>query len=165
MLYFGDHVYSDLRDPVLHHGWRTGAIIPELEWEIKKSNSLDFQRSVVWLSSLQDLILQLKAFPPSNKRAELTEEWKRERRELRWKLKAMFNPRFGSVFRTYNNSTYFTRRLVRFADLYMSSVENLLNYPLNYTFYTRRTALPHEAVLDFKTNRVPEHQTFPNLKN
>lgn len=80
----------------------------------------------------------------------------------RWKLKAMFNPRFGSVFRTYNNSTYFTRRLVRFADLYMSSVENLLNYPSNYTFYPRRTALPHEAVLDFRSSGVPDQRTFPN---
>ncbi|XP_058940914.2 5'-nucleotidase domain-containing protein 3 [Pocillopora verrucosa] len=165
VLYFGDHVYSDLRDPVLHHGWRTGAIIPELESEIKNGNSLEFQRSVVWLTNLQDLILQLKAFPPSSKRAQLTDEWKRERRELKLKLKALFNPRFGSVFRTYTNSTYFTRRLVRFADLYMSSVENLLNYPLNYTFYPRRAALPHEAVLDFRTNRVPQYQTYPSAKN
>ncbi|KAL9987211.1 hypothetical protein ACROYT_G001482 [Oculina patagonica] len=162
VLYLGDHVYSDLRDPVLHHGWRTGAIIPELEWEIKQSNSLDFKRSVVWLTNLQDLIIQLKAFPPSARRAQLTEEWKQERRELRWKLKEMFNPRFGSVFRTYNNSTYFTRRLVRFADLYMSSVENLLNYPSNYTFYPRRTALPHEAVLDFRSSGVPDQRIFPN---
>lgn len=162
VLYFGDHVYSDLRDPVLHHGWRTGAIIPELEWEIRQSNSLDFKRSVVWLSNIQDLIIQLKAFPPSARRAHLLEAWKQERRELRYLLKAMFNPRFGSVFRTYNNSTYFTRRLVRFADLYMSSVENLLNYPSNYTFYPRRTALPHEAVLDFRSSGIPDQRIFPN---
>ncbi|GFS06889.1 5'-nucleotidase domain-containing protein 3-like [Elysia marginata] len=31
VLYFGDHVYSDLADPSLRYGWRTGAIIPELE--------------------------------------------------------------------------------------------------------------------------------------
>ena len=80
----------------------------------------------------------------------------------RYMLKAMFNPRFGSVFRTYNNSTYFTRRLVRFADLYMSSVENLLNYPSNYTFYPRRTALPHEAVLDFRSSGIPDQRIFPN---
>lgn len=90
---------------------------------------------------------------------------KRDLLYCRLKLKALFNPRFGSVFRTYTNSTYFTRRLVRFADLYMSSVENLLNYPLNYTFYPRRAALPHEAVLDFRTNRVPQYQTYPSAKN
>lgn len=162
VLYLGDHVYSDLRDPVLHQGWRTGAIIPELEAEIRTSNSADFQHSVMWLSSLQDLIIQLKSLPISPRQRELKEEWKQERRDLRWKLKALFNPRFGSVFRTYNNSTYFTRRLVRFADLYMSSVENLLRYPSNYTFYPRRIALPHEAVLDFRTTApVSDQQMFP----
>ncbi|PIK36877.1 putative 5'-nucleotidase domain-containing protein 3 [Apostichopus japonicus] len=31
VLYFGDHIYSDLADPSLQNGWRTGGIIPELE--------------------------------------------------------------------------------------------------------------------------------------
>ena len=31
VLYFGDHVYTDLADATLHHGWKTGAIIPELK--------------------------------------------------------------------------------------------------------------------------------------
>lgn len=31
VLYFGDHPYSDLADVTLHHGWRTGAIIKELQ--------------------------------------------------------------------------------------------------------------------------------------
>ena len=31
MLYFGDHPYSDLADVSLNHGWRTGAIIWELD--------------------------------------------------------------------------------------------------------------------------------------
>ena len=30
VLYFGDHPYSDLADVTLEHGWRTGAIISEL---------------------------------------------------------------------------------------------------------------------------------------
>lgn len=31
VLYFGDHPYSDLADVSLHHLWRTGAIIWELD--------------------------------------------------------------------------------------------------------------------------------------
>lgn len=31
VLYFGDHPYSDLADATLEHGWRTGAIISELD--------------------------------------------------------------------------------------------------------------------------------------
>lgn len=58
--------------------------------------------------------------------------------------KEMFNPQFGSLFRTYHNATYFSRRLSRYADLYMSSLSSLLNYSLSHTFYPRRSALPHE---------------------
>jgi hypothetical protein len=31
ILYFGDQIYSDLADITLNFGWRTGAIIHELE--------------------------------------------------------------------------------------------------------------------------------------
>ncbi len=31
VVYFGDHAFTDLADVTLHHGWRTGAIIKELE--------------------------------------------------------------------------------------------------------------------------------------
>ena len=33
VLYFGDHIYGDLAEPFLKHGWRTGAIINEIEYE------------------------------------------------------------------------------------------------------------------------------------
>ncbi|EDO41423.1 predicted protein, partial [Nematostella vectensis] len=149
VLYFGDHVYSDLKDPVLHHGWRTGAVIPELEREIQTTNLPEYQKSVVWLFTLQDLIAEIQVHDREEILSTL-EEWKAERRQLRTKLKTLFNPHFGSVFRTYHNPTYFTRRLVRFADIYMSSVENFLQYRDNHVFYPRRAALPHEPVLDFR---------------
>lgn len=63
--------------------------------------------------------------------------------------KTVFNKQFGSVFRTFHNSTYFTRRLNRFADIYMSDMTSLLNYSLDYTFYPRRNALPHEFLFKF----------------
>ena len=49
----------------------------------------------------------------------------------------LYNPYFGSIFRAYENPTYFARRLGRFADIYMSSVVNLLDYPIDYSFYVR----------------------------
>ncbi len=50
----------------------------------------------------------------------------------------MFNPQFGSVFRTYHNASYFSRRLNRFADVYMSSIENLFHYHCIYKFVVSR---------------------------
>lgn len=61
--------------------------------------------------------------------------------------KNLFNPQFGSIFRTCHNPTYFSRRLCRFSDVYMTSLSCLLNYDLSYTFYPRRTPLQHEAPL------------------
>lgn len=61
----------------------------------------------------------------------------------------MFNEQFGSVFRTYHNPTYFSRRLFRFADIYTSDITNLLKYSVNHTFYPRRGVMPHEYVSNF----------------
>ncbi|KAG7221107.1 hypothetical protein INR49_017548 [Caranx melampygus] len=103
VLYFGDHIYSDLADLTLKHGWRTGAIIPELRKEIKIMNTEQPQ------------------------------------------TKDIFNAQFGSLFRTYHNPTYFSRRLSRFADIYMASISCLLNYDFQHTFFPRRTPLQHES--------------------
>ena len=70
--------------------------------------------------------------------------WMKERDQLRNEIKRVFNKQFGSVFRTYHNPTYFSRRLFRFADIYMSSITNLLCYSTNHTFYPRRGVMPHE---------------------
>ncbi|XP_023932660.1 5'-nucleotidase domain-containing protein 3 [Lingula anatina] len=145
MLYFGDHVYTDLADATLSMGWRTGAIIPELEGEIKNFNSEEFTNAVTWLSSLQDLIEKSQVLHDSPEAEAVRQEWLKERDQLRVATKEVFNPRFGSLFRTYHNPTYFSRRLSRFADIYMSSLTNLLNYKLTHTFYPRRAALPHEV--------------------
>ena len=61
--------------------------------------------------------------------------------------KNLFNPQFGSIFRTCHNPTYFSRHLSRFSDIYMASLSCLLNYDESYTFYPRRTPLQHEAPL------------------
>ncbi|VDP51610.1 unnamed protein product [Soboliphyme baturini] len=71
-------------------------------------------------------------------------QWRLERYDIREYVKVLFNPQFGSIFRTYHNPTYFSRRLMRLADIYMSNVTNLLQYSLNHTFYVRRWPLPHE---------------------
>ena len=64
-------------------------------------------------------------------------------------LKDMYNLRFGSVFRTEKNATYFSRRLATYSNLYMSSLDCLMNYSLDYTFIPRRQSLPHEIDLNF----------------
>ncbi|KAG9270350.1 5'-nucleotidase domain-containing protein 2-like [Astyanax mexicanus] len=146
VLYFGDHLYSDLADLMLRHGWRTGAIVPELELETKVVNTEQYAQSLTWLQALTGLLERMQMYRDPGSR-EVLQEWLKEREELRARTKNLFNPQFGSIFRTCHNPTYFSRRLCRFSDLYMASISCLLNYDLSYTFYPRRTPLQHEAPL------------------
>ncbi|KAJ9593389.1 hypothetical protein L9F63_015093 [Diploptera punctata] len=143
VLYFGDHPYSDLADVTLEHGWRTGAIISELNHEIETLNDPEFKLNCNWLQMLTQLIEDHQDYE-SPEQKEVLELWEKERDELRQNIKTVFNKQFGSVFRTYHNPTYFSRRLFRFADIYMSSLTNLLNYSVKHTFYPRRGVMPHE---------------------
>ncbi|CAF5049366.1 unnamed protein product, partial [Rotaria magnacalcarata] len=77
----------------------------------------------------------------------LMKSWVTEREEEKAKSRDLFNPYFGSVFRTHTVPTYFHRRLARFADVYTSNVCNFHHYPLDYIFFPRRVALAHENVL------------------
>ncbi|XP_042861685.1 5'-nucleotidase domain-containing protein 2-like isoform X2 [Penaeus japonicus] len=143
VLYFGDHPYSDLADVSLNHGWRTGAILWELDYEIQCLNSDDYKRMSGWLMILQSLIESSQDFEDEESR-KMIEKWEEERDQLWKKTKELFNPHFGSVFRTHDNPTYFSRRLFRFADIYTSRLSNLNDYSINHTFYPRRGVLPHE---------------------
>ncbi|XP_063150317.1 5'-nucleotidase domain-containing protein 2-like isoform X2 [Candoia aspera] len=146
VLYFGDHLYSDLADLMLRHGWRTGAIVPELETETKMVNTEQYSQALTWLQALTGLLERMQMFKDPESQ-QVLQDWMKERQELRALTKNLFNPQFGSIFRTCHNPTYFSRRLCRFSDVYMASLSCLLNYDLNYTFYPRRTPLQHEAPL------------------
>ncbi|KAF2884999.1 hypothetical protein ILUMI_21173 [Ignelater luminosus] len=143
VLYFGDHPYSDLADVTLEHGWRTGAIINELTHEIETLNRTDFKQNANWLQMLTQLIEEHQDCEDPNEQRVLA-KWMQERDHIRNEIKFVFNEQFGSVFRTYHNPTYFSRRLFRFADIYTSNITNLLNYSVNHTFYPRRGVMPHE---------------------
>ncbi|CAF2517704.1 unnamed protein product [Rotaria sp. Silwood2] len=164
VLYIGDHIYGDLADLFLTHGWRTGAILEEVEVsignlliiktefiinfkdEINVINSEAYQKTIRWLNILEWLIDQLQDIPGRDADV-IMKGWVAEREEERMKSRDYFNPSFGSIFRTHTVPTYFHRRLARFADVYTSNVCNFLNYSLDYIFFPRRMALAHENVL------------------
>ncbi|KAM5171430.1 5'-nucleotidase domain-containing protein 3 [Mantella aurantiaca] len=144
VLYFGDHIYSDLADLTLKHGWRTGAIIPELKSELTIMNTTEYIETMAWLQGLTGLLERMQVYRDAESLM-ILEDWIRERQEMRDMARKIFNPRFGSIFRTDHNPTYFLRRLARFADIYMESLSCLLNYDLHHTFYPKRTPLQHEV--------------------
>nr|KAG5698473.1 hypothetical protein BaRGS_022003 [Batillaria attramentaria] len=82
VLYFGDHVYSDLADPSLRYGWRTGAIIPELERDVEIQNNPEYKAAVRWLVTLQHLIEEMQHQQSTESKKVIT-EWLAERDHLR----------------------------------------------------------------------------------
>jgi HAD superfamily 5'-nucleotidase-like hydrolase len=150
-LYFGDNLYSDLAEPFLKHGWRTGGIIRELKYEINTINGPRFQSTVAWLVSLERLLQELMLLNTNDLSVEaqiqkrsLEDAWFAERELLKKQAKVLYNPYFGSIFRAHNNPSFFSRRLSRFADIYTANITNLLEYPLDYHFIPRHVDLAHE---------------------
>ncbi|KAK7121519.1 hypothetical protein R3I93_022566 [Phoxinus phoxinus] len=158
VLYFGDHIYSDLADLTLKHGWRTGAIIPELRKEIKIMNTEEYVHTMTWLQALTGLLEQMQVHQDPASQT-VIQQWISEREDMRLRTKDIFNGKFGSLFRTYHNPTYFSRRLSRFADIYMASLSCLLNYDLQHTFYPRRTPLQHESPIWPEETSFQSHRT------
>ncbi|KAL6739056.1 hypothetical protein Aduo_012545 [Ancylostoma duodenale] len=153
VLYFGDHIYTDLADPILRLGWRTAAIVPELAREIRIQNDDVYRKGIQWLEIITAIIETYQSGAQEDpESARIIAEWRDERTRLRDGVKSLFNPRFGSLFRTFHNMTHFSRRLNRLADVYTSRVPNMLKYDLNHCFFPRRNALPHENL-----HSVPIH--------
>lgn len=142
-LFFGDHLYADLADAILNVGWRTGCIVPELEREINVINSDEFKQNVTKLITLEKY-LEFEQKINKNTNGPLIDRYKQERREIKEELRDMFNPYFGSIFRCNFQTSYFHRRLSRFAEIYTSKIENLAEIPIDTTLYPRRSSLPHE---------------------
>jgi len=149
VLYFGDHVFADLADLSSHHGWRTGAVIQDLEEEMLRTSSDDFKWKVNWATVLSNMIennqMSGQQSDPLGRDCQLVlNNWKQELNSTRSELKHTLNPKFGSVFRTQRNFTYFSGRLLQYADIYTSNITNFNNYSLKHKFYPRRGVLPHE---------------------
>jgi len=147
VVYFGDHLYSDLVEPSQKEGWRTGVIIKELETEVEIQNSPKYRENLAELLEIEDVIRRCQFFQGEKKDAFL-ESLKTERYRKRLALKEPFNPNFGSLFRTHTNATMFASSLQRHSDIYTSKIENLIYYPLNFVFYPERNYLPHEFKLN-----------------
>lgn len=118
ILYFGDQIYADLSDLTYGHGWRTGAIIPELENEIEVMNSRTFGRSVLWIQTLEHLLEQMQVILLLFNRL------------IRLKKKVVFSPYYKCFSVIYCRKQFFKqnffnpqliakkRKLIRLADIF-----------------------------------------------
>ncbi|KAJ1928477.1 hypothetical protein EC988_010169, partial [Linderina pennispora] len=56
VMYFGDHIYSDLRDPTIQKGWYTGAIVGELNYELSVLQRADYRQSVSYIQLIEKIL-------------------------------------------------------------------------------------------------------------
>eukprot|EP00026_Physarum_polycephalum_P003254 Phypoly_transcript_03264.p2 GENE.Phypoly_transcript_03264~~Phypoly_transcript_03264.p2 ORF type:complete len:242 (+),score=24.47 Phypoly_transcript_03264:1745-2470(+) len=147
VLYFGDHLFSDLMEPSIREGWRTGVIIKELEKEVEIQNSPEYRSGLSELLATEEMIHKCQFYHGPDRENVL--RWLKNRRfDLRLGLKEVFNKYFGSVFRTHTNPTMFSHGLQQYADLYTCKIENFAECPLDFSFFPARNFLPHEFKLN-----------------
>ena len=160
VVYTGDHIFSDLLDANLRHGWLTAGVIREVEGEVEVQNTEVYQSTLLYAERLQHLIGQAQLHYNDEGRL-LKARMKTARKRTRRELAALYNPTFGSVFRSSQLPSYFSDQAIKLCHLYTSRVENLGLYPLTYTFYPCRQYMQHEAPLPVHNQVwIPGSQTW-----
>lgn len=130
VIYFGDHLFSDLRGPS-QAGWRTAAIVHELENEIQIQNENSYRFEQAKFHVIQELLGKLHATVANSQRREafrsLLCDLNEESQKARYAMKSMFNRSFGATFLTdTGQESAFAYNIHRYADVYTSKPENFL---------------------------------------
>ncbi|GAQ77600.1 haloacid dehalogenase-like hydrolase superfamily hydrolase [Klebsormidium nitens] len=160
VLYFGDHLYSDLRGPT-RAGWRTAAIIRELEHDIDTQNRPQYRFQQAKYHALQELLGRFHGFPATGRTpadAEFLKQLQLARREAKAAMKTMFSAYFGSAFLTHAaKESAFAYNVQRYADVYTSKLENFLQYPLDSWLFAPHDVkiLPHHIKIE-PSSLLPE---------
>ncbi|KAL8236912.1 hypothetical protein R6Q59_017993 [Mikania micrantha] len=132
VIYFGDHLFSDLRGPS-KAGWRTAAIIHELEHEIKIQNEDGYRFAQAKFHIIQELLGKLHSTVSSKYTCDpcksLLGELNEERQNARRTMRNMFNESFGATFLTdTGQESAFAYHIHQYADVYTSKPENFMFY-------------------------------------
>ncbi|XP_037441476.1 5'-nucleotidase domain-containing protein DDB_G0275467-like [Triticum dicoccoides] len=132
VIYFGDHLFSDLRGPS-KAGWRTAAVIRELEDEIGIQNGDSYRFQQAKLGIIHDLLGKVHATVVSTEKGQvyrtLLDELNAERRQCRSGMRDLFNSSFGATFLTdTGKESSFAYHIHQYADIYTSKLENFLSY-------------------------------------
>lgn len=145
VLYVGDHIFGDILKSKKIRGWRTFLIIPELVqelhvWTDKCQLFTELQRLDVKLGDLyKNLDSSAKEKPDiSSVRTAI--------RDVTHKMDLSYGM-MGSLFRSGSRQTFFSSQVVRYADLYATTILNLMYYPFSYMFRAPAMLLPHESTV------------------
>jgi hypothetical protein len=139
VLYIGDSLFADLVDAKRDYGWTTGAVTPEVGYEVDLQAKPQFTNAQTVIELLLHTLRELQVLLGNGMRSNYDIEvidslektvsiWREEQNEL------LGNP-FGSVFRAKYAPSLFAHSLRRYCDLYMSNVSDLRHYSPQHRFY------------------------------
>ncbi len=164
VLYIGDQVFADLVGARRNQGWRTGALIRELEHELLVQSSREYRAHAHKMVTVTELLRLIQeemekiraeslagASSGKGTAAAVRCKYSLEEGDLRvindleqylqhlnTEMSIMFNKNFGSVFRAEGEPTLFAFSMRRYVDIYMSRLENLRFYSPMHRFYPQR---------------------------
>jgi HAD superfamily 5'-nucleotidase-like hydrolase len=162
ILYIGDHIYGDILRLKKDCNWRTALVIEELADEIdsltksvpyiKEIRSLMKQKNPLELTLVDLISAQIEG--QKNVSEELIRELQtrvkaldRQISPLIIKQQQLFNHRWGEVMRSGNEESYFAHQVDRFACIYMTKLDDLLELSPRSYFRALRRPLAHELAL------------------
>jgi 5'-nucleotidase len=147
VLYVGDHIFGDIIKSKKQKAWRTMLVVPELNHELKVFH--DKRDLFNTLEALDTSISELlRSFDmTSNQGPDAVTKIKQKIQQCTHELDMNFGL-LGSLFRTGSRQTHFASQVTRFADIYASTVVNLVYYPFFYFFRAVPQLMPHESTVD-----------------
>lgn len=164
ILYIGDHIYGDILRLKKDCNWRTAMVIEDLELEVKKSRSAEplsekIEARMLEKQPLENELVNLLSAKIENP---LTFSTAHESRlqQLQYAIaeidkniatlikqqQLIFNAHWGEIMRAGNEDSYFAQQVDRYACIYMSQLEDLLELSPRTYFRALRRPQAHERV-------------------
>ena len=156
ILYVGDHIYGDILTLKKKCGWRTALVVDELENEIMQNQKTVLYNTEIKLLMSQKMELEGHLNELIGDRLEKEcDDYELEKKiqdkiikldkkisPLIEKTKAVYNQHWGPVMRAGVEESQFAIQVEGFSDIYMPSLENLLENSPRYYFraYIRKMA-------------------------
>lgn len=159
ILYVGDHIYGDILRLKKDCAWRTALVVEELGEEIKNNKKAAVTREKI--NALMD-----EKIPLEQKIDDLiSQQIENENSECKDEIKSIlsqvesvdqkisqfirkhdnfYNSYWGELMRTGIEKSFFADQVERFACIYMSQLNDLLELPARSYFRSRRHPLAHD---------------------
>lgn len=161
ILYVGDHIYGDILRLKKDLEWRTALIVEELEYEVEQNKlGLAVSKKIQALMKkkivLEDELNIFVADAIENDRPVNEEKKKifknqideidREIQPLLFEQRNLHNPYWGEIMRVGIEESQFANQVERFADVYMTDLNDLMMLsPRTYLRSVRRQ-MPHDII-------------------